>query len=61
MVSFLLKVVLCVDDSSGPIMETSHHTSLHVDWMMGLEGEILVFVRGLLHRDIQVIILSFPE
>ena len=57
MVSFLLKVVLCVDDLSGPIMETSHHASLHVDWMMGLEVEIPVCVRGLLDRDI----LSSPE
>ena len=57
LVSFFLKVVLCVDDLSGPIMETSHHASLHVDWMMGLEVEIPVCVRGLLDRDI----LSSPE
>ena len=33
-VNFLLKVVLRVDDPSGPVMETSHHTSLHVGQMM---------------------------
>ena len=29
-VNFLLKIVLRADDPSGPIMETSHHPSLHV-------------------------------
>ena len=33
-VKFLQKVVLRVDDPSGPVMETSHHTSLHVGQMM---------------------------
>ena len=43
MVNFLLKVVLHVDNPSGPVVETSHHTSLHVPPMMGLEVEILVW------------------
>ena len=30
MVNFLLKIVLLADDLSGPVVETSHHTSLHV-------------------------------
>ena len=47
-VNFLLKVVLHVDDPSGPIIETSHHTSLHKGRMMGLEVEIPVCVCGLL-------------
>ena len=46
MVNFLLKVVLCADDPSGPIMETSHHSSLHVGRMMGLEVEIPVYMCG---------------
>ena len=29
-VNFLLNVVLHVDDPSGPVVETSHHTSFHV-------------------------------
>ena len=40
MVNFLLTVVLLADDLSGPIADTSHHTSLYVDRMMGLEVEI---------------------
>ena len=44
-VNFLLKVVLCADDLSGPVMETSHYTSLHMGRMMGLDVEILVHVR----------------
>ena len=47
MVNFLLKVVVHVDDPSGSVMETSHHTSLHVGEMMGLKVEILVHVCGL--------------
>ena len=62
MVNFLLKVVLRVDDPSGPVMETSHHTSLHVGQMMGLKVEIPVRVCGLpVDRDIQATILSSPE
>ena len=62
MVNFLLKVVLRVDDLSGPVVETSHHTSLHVGRMMGLEVEILARVRGLpVDRDIQAAILSPSE
>ena len=58
-VNFLLKVVLRADDLSGPVMETSHHTSLHVGRMMGLEVEILVRVRGLpVDRDVEAAILS---
>ena len=61
-VNFLLKVVLRVDDPSGPVMETSHHASLHVGRMMGLEMEILIHVCGLpVDRDIQAAILSPPE
>ena len=48
MVNFLLKVVLHVDDPSGPVVETSHHTSLHMGRMVGLEMEILVRVHVLL-------------
>ena len=48
MVNFLLKVVLHVDDPSGPVVETSHHTSLHMGRMVGLEMEILVRVYVLL-------------
>ena len=47
MVNFLLKVVLRADDPSGPVMETSHYTSLHMGRMMGLEVEIPVRVCGL--------------
>ena len=62
MVNFLLKVVLHADDPSGPIMETSHHSSLHVGRMMGLEVEIPVCMRGLpIDRDIQAAISSSPE
>ena len=62
MVNFLLKVVLRADDLSGPVVETSHHTSLHVGWMMGLEVEIPVCVWGLpVDRDVQAAILSPPE
>ena len=43
-VNFLLKVVLHADNPSGPVVETSQHTSLHVPWMMGLDLEILVHV-----------------
>ena len=43
----ILKVVLRADDPSGPIMETSHHCSLHVGRMMGFEVEIPVCMRGL--------------
>ena len=68
-VNFLLRVVLHVDDLSGPVddlsgpvMETSHHTSLYVGRMMVLEVEILVRVRGLpVDRDIQVAMVSSPE
>ena len=61
-VNFLLKVVLHVDDPSGPIIETSHHTSLHKGRMMGLEVEIPVCVRGLpVDRDIQAAILSLES
>ena len=61
-VNFLLKVVLCADDLSGPVVETSHHTSLHVGQMMGLEVEISVRVHGLpVDRDVQAAILSLPE
>ena len=62
MVNFLLKVVLRANDPSGPVVETSHHSSLHVGRMMGLEVEIRVRVRGLpVDRDIQAAILSPPE
>ena len=37
-VNFLLNVVLCADDPSGPVVEPSHHTSFHVV----LKVEILV-------------------
>ena len=47
MVNFLLKVVLCANDLSGPVVEASHHTSLHVGQMVGLEVKIPVRVRGL--------------
>ena len=47
MVNFLLKVVLCADDLSGPVVEASHHTSLHMGRMMGLKVKIPVRVRGL--------------
>ena len=47
MVNFLLKVVVCADDLSGSVVETSHHTSLHVGRMMGFEVEIPVGVHGL--------------
>ena len=51
--NFLLKVVLCADDLPGPVMETSHHTSFHVGWMVELKVEILVRVCGLpVDRDI---------
>ena len=61
-VNFLLKVVLCADDLSGPVVEASHHTSLHVGWMMGLKVKIPVCVHGLpVDRDVQVAILSPPE
>ena len=43
MVNFLLKVVLHADEPSGPIMQTSHHSSVNVDQMIGLEVEILVW------------------
>ena len=56
MANFLLKVVLCVDDPSGPVMETFHHTSLHVGRMMGLKVEIPVHVGGLpVDRDFRPI------
>ena len=38
----LLKVVLRADDPSGPIMETSHHPSLHVGQVEGPKVEIPV-------------------
>ena len=61
-VNFLLKVVLCADDLSGPVMEAYHHTLLHVGWMMGLKVKIPVGVRGLpVDRDVQAAILSPPE
>ena len=47
-VNFLLKIVLHLSDPPGPIMETAHHTSLHVGRMMGLEVEIPVHVCGFL-------------
>ena len=60
-VNFLLKVVQRADDLSGPVVETSHHTSLHVGRMMGLKVEILVCVCGLpVDRDVQATILSPP-
>ena len=43
-VNFLLKVVLRADDPPGPVMETSHHISLHMGWMMGLEVKVSVRV-----------------
>ena len=43
-VNFLLKVVLHADNPSGPVVETSQHTSLHVPRMMGLDVEILIHV-----------------
>ena len=47
-VNFILKVVLRADDPSGPIMETSHHSSFHVGRVVGLEVEIPDFMRGFL-------------
>ena len=35
-VNYLQKVVLCVDDPSGPVVGTFHHPFLHVGRMMGL-------------------------
>ena len=61
-VKFLQKVVLRVDDPSGPVVETSHHTSLHVGRLMELKVEISVRVNGLpVDRNIQAAILSSPE
>lgn len=58
MINFLLKIVLCVDDHSGPVAETSHHTSVYVGQTVGLELEIPVRVGGLpVDRDIQAAIL----
>ena len=37
MVNFLLKVVLRADEPSVPIMRTSHHSSVNMGRMMGLE------------------------
>ena len=55
MVNFLLKVFLRADDLSGPDVETSHHTSLYMGWMMGLEVEIPVRVCGLpVDRDVEM-------
>ena len=54
-------MVLCVDDPSGPVMETSQHTSLYVGQMMGLKVVISVCVHGYkipVDRDIQAPILS---
>ena len=54
-------MVLCVDDPSGPVMETSQHTSLHVGQMMGIKVAISVCVHGRkipVDRDIQAPILS---
>ena len=48
MIYFLLKVVLHADDLSGSVVETSHHTSLHMGWMIGLKMEMSVRVHGLL-------------
>ena len=33
-VKFLLKVVLRVDDPTGPVVEISHYTSCHMGQMM---------------------------
>ena len=61
-VNCLLKVVLRADDLSGPVVEASHHTSLHMGRMMGLKVKIPVRVRGLpVDRDVQAAILSPPE
>ena len=46
-VNFLLKVGLRIDDPSGPVVETSHHTSLHMGQMMRLEMEISVHTSSL--------------
>ena len=43
----ILRVFLHADDPSDPIMETSHHPSLHVGRMMGLKVEIPVCMCGL--------------
>ena len=62
MVNFFLKVVLHIDDPSGPVVETSHRTSLLMGRMMGPHAEIPVDVNGLpVDRDVQVAILSFRE
>ena len=59
MVNFLLKVVLRADDLSRPTVKTSHHTSLHMGRIMGLQVEIPVRVRGLpVDKDVQAAILS---
>ena len=61
-VDFLLKVVLCVDDPSGPVVETSHHISFRMGWMMGLKVVILVHVRGLsVDRKVQAGIPGVPS
>ena len=44
MVNFLPKVVLRVDDPSGPVVETSHHTSFHVGRMMTRSGDTGPFI-----------------
>ena len=47
---------------SGSIMETSHHSSLHIGQMMGLKVEIPVCMHGLhVNKDIQAAILSSLE
>ena len=62
MVDFLLKVVLRVDDPSGPVVETSHHTSFHMGWMMGLKVVMLLRVRGLsVDRKVQAGIPGVPS
>ena len=61
-VNFLLMVALRADNPSGRVVETSHHTFLHVGGMMGIKVEILVHVRGLpVDRNVQAAILSPPE
>ena len=51
-VYFLLKVVLHAADLCCSVVETSHHTSLHMGRMIGLEVELSVCVHGLLFTGV---------
>ena len=61
-VYILLNAVLHADNLSGSVVETSHHTCLHMSRMIGLEVEMSVCVHGLpVDRDVQAVTLSSPE